>query len=52
MKKFALMIMVLAFVDATAQVTLESVLTQNAENGEILIVWTCTFRRYGKISWC
>lgn len=40
--------MVLAFVDATVQVTIESVLTQNAESGEILIVdQTNGSRRHG-----
>ena len=48
MKKFALMIMVLAFVDATAQVTIESVLTQNAESGEILIVDQTIYNRPGE----
>ncbi len=33
-----MIIMVLAFVDATAQVTIESVLTKKTEDGEILIV--------------
>lgn len=38
MKNFTLLILILSFIDATAQVTIESVLTQNAESGEILIV--------------
>jgi len=37
MKKIAFIIMVFGFVDATGQVTIESVLTQNAKGREILI---------------
>ena len=38
LKNITLLIMILAFVDAAAQVTLESVLNQNAKGGDIIII--------------
>ncbi len=48
MKKFALIIIVFAFVDASAQVTIESVLTEYAKGGEILIVDQTIYNRPGE----